>query len=114
MTRAELPSGAWVDYRDALMAQDKFAVQNSVILSFTPEGQQEITGGVQNIMQNALLTQIITAWSYEGIPIPSMNAAGANVIGSTMDIDDYNALTEATAHLLAKVSFVPNPKPSTS
>lgn len=114
MPRAELPSGAWVEYRDSLMAQDKFAVQNAFVLSFTPEGQQEITGGVQNSMRNALLSLVITSWSWEGIPIPSLNPAGADIIGTVMDIDDYNALSKAVEPLLAKVTFVPNPKPSTS
>lgn len=114
MPRTDLPSGAWVEYRDKLMAGDKFAVQNAVVFTVDPSGEQKAPAGVENTMRNALLGQIITSWSYDGIPVPSMNASGADVIGSTMDIDDYNKLAEEVAPLLAKVSFSPNPPRSSS
>jgi hypothetical protein len=114
MPRCELPGGGWVDYRDQLMAGDKFAVQNAVVFTIDPTGAQTAPAGVENLMRNALLGQIITAWSYEGIPVPSMNAGGTDVIGTSMAIDDYNHLADEVAPLLVKVGFNPNPSKSGS
>ena len=105
MARIELPSGNWIEYRETLMAADKFAVQDAIVLTITAGASQEVTGALQMKMRNALLRQIITGWSYPD-PLPSMN--GGADIGMTLDLDDYNALEEATETLLEKVTFVPN------
>jgi hypothetical protein len=105
MARIELPSGNWVEYRDNLMAKDKFAVQDAVILTITSNDVQEVTGAIQMRMRNALLRQVITGWSF-ALPIPSMN--GGADIGDTLSLDDYNVLEEAVDPLLQKVSFAPN------
>ncbi len=113
--RVDLPSGNWIELRDKLMAADRFAVQDSIVLTLTGNDRQEIGAGIQNRMRNALLGQIITGWSFDGYPIPSQNAlAGIDIIGSTLDIDDYNFLAEKVQHLLDKVSFNPNPRASAS
>lgn len=109
VTRLELPSGAWIDYRTDLKAADKMAVQDAVVLEYDDTDKRKIRGGITNTMRNALLTRIITAWSFEGIPVPSLNIARAETIGETMDIDDYNALAEAVAPLLDKVAFTSAP-----
>lgn len=111
--RVDLPSGNTVDVRDKLMAADRFAVQDSIILTVSGE-KQEIGAGVQNRMRNSLLGQIIQAWSFPGVPIPCENVAGIDVIGNVMDIDDYNYLAEAVQPLLDKVAFSPNTRPSAS
>lgn len=105
MARIELPSGNWIEYREDLMAADKFAVQDAIVLTVTAGADQEVTGAIQMKMRNALLRQIIIAWSYS-VPIPSMN--GGADIGLTLTLDDYNALEEATDVLLEKVTFAPN------
>lgn len=113
--RVELPSGAWVELREKLMAADRFAVQDSIVLTLTSNERQEITAGIQNRMRNALLGQIITAWSFGGIPIPSQNAlAGVDIIGTTLDIEDYNFLAEKVQPLMDKVNFSPNQTASVS
>ena len=109
--RVELPSGGWVEYRTSLKANDKFAVQDAIIIEL-PNSEDEtrkVHGGTSNLMRNALLARIITAWSFEGIPVPSMNIAGVETIGDTLDIDDYNALAEAVEDLLTKVAFTSAP-----
>jgi hypothetical protein len=112
--KVTLPSKNWVELRDRLMAADRFAVQDAVILTITGADKQEIGAGITNRMRNALLCQIITGWSFEGTPIPAMNASpGTDILGSTLDIDDYNHLADKVQHLLDKVSFNPNP-PATS
>jgi hypothetical protein len=114
MARLELPSGGFVEYRDQLLAGDKFAVQGAIMLKLQQSGEQEISGGIQNQMRNALLRQIITAWGYENVAVPANHPHGVSIIGEVMPIDDYNTLSEAVEPLLAKVSFAPNPQRSTS
>jgi hypothetical protein len=107
--RFELPSGSWIEYRTSLKAADKFAVQDAIILEFTEGEARKVRGGTSNTMRNALLARIITAWSFEGIPIPSLNIAGVDTLGDTLDIDDYNALSEEVSELLEKVAFTSAP-----
>ena len=115
MSRVELPSGAWVDIRDKLLAQDKFVIQSAIKVEMdATTNVQTYSGGIQNQMRNALLQQVITAWSYEGIPIPAASPSGADILGSTMDIDDYDALSDAVEPMLIKVFNVPNRRASTS
>jgi hypothetical protein len=95
-----LPSGATVTVRDKLTAKDKFAVQAAVRLSLdTATGLQESSGSILNDMRNALLKQIITAWTFDGVAIPSQNPATLD----EMDLDDYNALAEGVEPMLDKV-----------
>ena len=106
--KVDLPSGGWVEVRDKLKAADKFAVQDAVVFTFESGGSQQISAGLQNKMRNALLSKIITGWSYE-LPIPSQNEKWATEdLGDIMDIDDYNALQQAVEPLFEKVSFSPN------
>lgn len=105
----ELPSSEWVDYRDNLKSADKFAVQDAIVLEYDEDNKRQMRAGVTNVMRNALLARIITAWSYPGIPVPAQNIAGVEIIGETMDIDDYNALAEAVTPLLDKVMFTSAP-----
>jgi len=111
--RIELPSGNWVEIREALKAKDKFAVQNAVKFTMTDGKQQEFSAGIQNEMRAALLGQVITAWSFEGIPIPSTGLAPAAVVlGETLDIDDYNELEKQTDDLFEKVRLAGGRSPN--
>jgi hypothetical protein len=107
-----LPSGATVTLRDKLNANDKFAVQAAIRLSLdTTTGLQESSGSLVNDMRNALLKQIITAWSFTW-PLPSLD--GGTSLGE-LDIDDYNSLSDAVEPMLNKVVSSPNrPAPSRS
>jgi hypothetical protein len=108
--RIELPSGGWIEYRTNLKANDKFAVQDAIIIELSDNNEtRKVHGGTSNLMRNALLARIITAWSFEGIPIPSLNIAGVETLGDTLDIDDYNKLAEAVEELLEKVAFTSAP-----
>jgi hypothetical protein len=100
-----------VEYRDKLMADDKFAVQGSFTIPVDDDGRQQMPSGIQNLLRNALLERIITAWgggALEGQPIPSQNIQGTAVIGQLLQLEDYNALAEETDPLLEKVTFGPN------
>lgn len=110
--KVELPSGGFVEYRDKLMAGDKFAVQDAISIEFK-DGVNRTSLGTVNDQRNALLGRIITSWSYGQTPDELKNLQAADVvIGNAMDIDDYNALAEAVEPLLDKVmgNVVKDPK----
>ncbi len=104
MAKIDLPSGAWVEYRDALKARDRFEVHDAVTLEFRESGNRASLGMV-NDQRNALLGRIITGWSYP-VPVPSQNSfqAADVVIGDVMDLDDYAALAEAVQPLMDKIA----------
>lgn len=117
MARADLPSGAWVEYRNQLKASDRFAVQAVVSVEVGGDASRASFLEMQNDMRNALLGRIITDWSYP-VPIPSKNsfAAADVVIGDAMDLTDYAALEKAVEPLMDLIAGrnVPDPKtPST-
>jgi len=103
VAKVELPSGGWVEYRDKLMAGDKFAVQDAISVEFK-DGANRASLGMLNDQRNALLGRIITDWSFGPTPdkVKDLQAADV-VIGNAMDIDDYNALSDAVEPLLNKV-----------
>lgn len=95
-----LPSSATVTYRDKLTAADKFAVQSSIRFSMDAStGLQSGSGSVINDMRNALLANIVESWSYDNLPVPSLDPSSLG----KLDIDDYNALADAVEPLLDKV-----------
>lgn len=104
MAKVELPSGAWVEYRDQLKASDRFHVHDAVTLEFRESGNKASLGMI-NDQRNALLGRIITAWSFQ-VPIPAQNsfAAADVIIGEAMDLDDYQALADAVQPLMDKIS----------
>jgi hypothetical protein len=114
MAKVDLPSGAWVEYRDKLLAADRFAVQAVARVELKESSNSASFLEMQNDMRNALLGRIITGWSYSG-PIPSADSfrAADMVIGETMDIDDYAALEKAVEPLMDKIAGrgeAPDPK----
>jgi hypothetical protein len=108
MARVELPSGGWVEYRENLTVQDRIAANSALSFRFEPgpDGTEvrTMTGGSDDRMRIALLGRIITAWSFPGVPPPSSNIADpADLIGSVLDLDDYEAVCDAIAPLFARV-----------
>lgn len=120
MAKVELPSGAWVEYRDKLKAADRFAVQSVVSVEVGMENNRNRAAflEMQNDMRNALLGRIITDWSYP-VPIPANDSfrAADMVIGDAMDLEDYAALEKAVDPLMDLIAGrnQPDPKkPSTA
>lgn len=113
MARVDLPSGGWIEYRDKLLAADRFAVQAVARVELKENANSASFLEMQNDMRNALLGRIITKWSYDG-PVPSQDSfrAADMVIGETMDVDDYAALEKAVEPLMDKISgrSAPDPK----
>ncbi len=119
--RVELPSlqgdgtHNWVEYRDRLMAIDRFEVQEAVTIEVAAGGGQKYSvGAMQNDMRNALLGKIITAWSFPA-PVPSQNSfqAADTAIGSVMDLRDYMVLEKAVQPLLDLIEGRDSPDPKT-
>ena len=125
MPRLDMPSQQsdgtpnWVEYRDKLMAGDRFLVQAAARVEQAADGSAHTSFlELDNDMRNALLGRIITAWSYPA-PTPAQTAGQPAdlVIGNAMDLDDYSALEEAVEPLMAKISgrsAVPDPKTETA
>ena len=122
MPRTELPSTQadgshnWCDWSDKWMSGVRYEVKKAVVYKTTvPVG-----GGTREVVQEsdaanddrqriALWAQQITGWSFadQGIPVPSQNVAGAEVVWSVLDGPDFNALAEATQALLDEVTATP-------
>lgn len=114
MAKVELPSGGWVEYRDKLMAGDKFAVQDAVSLEFK-DGGNRASLGLMNDQRNALLGRIITGWSFGQTPDQVKDLMAADVvIGNAMDLDDYNVLVDEVQPLLDKITGSRVPKPQSA
>jgi hypothetical protein len=115
MARAELPSGAWVEYRDKLKASDRFAVQAVVSVELGGDNSKNRASflEMQNDMRNALLGRIVTDWSYP-CPIPANDSfrAADMVLGDAMDLEDYSALEKAVEPLMDLIAGrnLPDPK----
>lgn len=114
MARAELPSGAWVEYRDKLLAADRFAVQAAARVEIGEKANSASFLELDNDMRNALLGRIITKWSYPS-PVPSEDSfrAADVVIGEAMDLDDYSALEKEIEPLMDKINGRDTPDPKT-
>ena len=124
MPRLDMPSQQsdgtpnWVEYRDKLMAGDRFLVQAAARVEQAADGSAHTSFlEMNNDMRNTLLGRIITAWSYPcSTPAQAAGQPADLVIGNAMDLDDYSALEEAVEPLMAKISgrsAVPDPKTET-
>lgn len=110
--RVELPSGAWVEIRDKLSLQDRWAMGEGITIT-QRDGVQYIPANISDLQMKGFLGSVITAWSFQGIPVPSQNIGGADVLGTVFtDLDDFETLEDAVQPLFQKVARNrPNPKP---
>lgn len=112
MAKADLPSGAWVEFREELKARDLFAVQEVAQIEFGEGKSKASFLALMNDQRNALLARVITGWSFDAaIPAKNDFAAADVVIGDAMDIDDYNALAAAVEPMMQKISGTNLPAP---
>lgn len=116
LLRIELPSTRpdgsknWVEIRERTRPLDQPAVQEAgykATIEILPDGTQlqHTTGGADARMRFALLNRIITAWSFDGVPIPSQNIGKPDeVIDSVFtDEDDWDTLCEKVQPILDRV-----------
>jgi hypothetical protein len=104
--RVELPSGGWAEIRENLKGKDRVAAQNAVRLELDQDGVTTMAGAATERICEALLSRLITAWSF-GIPPPAGNLNPADAL-EDLDLEDYNALIEAAMPLVEKVTPRPN------
>ena len=104
----------WVEYRDQLMALDKFAVEEAATVTVGEGGGNRVSMlAMQNDMRNTLLGRVITSWSFPA-PIPSSNGfqAADVAIGSVLNLKDYSVLAKAVEPLMDEIEGrdLPDPK----
>jgi hypothetical protein len=110
--RVELPSGGWAELRENLKGKDRVVAQNAVRLELDADGKTTVTGSTGERICEALLSRLVTGWSFE-IPPPAISLNPTDAL-EDLDIDDYNALYEAVLPMVEKVTPRPNPRPSRS
>lgn len=109
----------WVEMRDKTRPLDQPAVQEVAYktrIEVRPDGTEVrdvTTGGADSRMRFALLARVITAWSFDGVPVPSQNiAAPDEVIDSVFtDEDDWDAICDAVEPMLERLTRQ-RPKPA--
>lgn len=124
--RVELPSlrpdgvtHNWVEMRDRTRPLDQPAVQEAAYttrIEVRPDGTETrnvSTGGAEARMRFALLARVITAWSFDGVPVPSANIGKADeVIDSVFtDEGDWDAVCGAVQPMLDRL-LAARPKPA--
>jgi hypothetical protein len=119
MPRTELPSKDrndspnWVEWNDKWMSGVRFHVRSAVVYETVTNGDgtavQRVDAANEDRMRLALWREQITGWSFadQGIPVPSQNVGGAEIIWTVLDGPDFNALAEATQDLLDEVNTSP-------
>lgn len=72
--RVELPGGHWADLKDPddLVEGDRKAARKALAVPLDDDGNMVINAGMGDMMTDAVLAQVITGWSFEGRPIPSI------------------------------------------
>jgi hypothetical protein len=112
--RVELPSTRpdgthnWVEIRDKKRPLDSAAIQEAikVVVEVAPDGTETryAVGGQEERMRIGLLARAITAWSFDGTPVPSQNIAKPEeVIDSVFGEDDWDVVYDAIQPLLDRV-----------
>jgi len=106
--RIDLPSGAYVEIQDRFKGSLAGRVTGAVMIE-VQDGKSLIPGDIGVRQTDAFLKETITDWSpaAEGIPIPKTPGPNGmdrtEVIGDTLDADDYAALHEAVQPLVLRV-----------
>jgi len=114
--KVNLPGGQWAELRDVedLTTKDRLVVRRAqrIPAGDLPEGESmTISGAFKDEMRIALLASVITAWSYEGWPIPSVSLNPAAMI-EQLPIKAYDALTIAIEPHLEVVDYYPSAQTS--
>jgi hypothetical protein len=112
--RIDLPSGAWAELLDKYKGSLAGKVRGCIMIEVT-NGRTLVPGDLGTRQADAFLRETITDWSLaaEGVPIPRTpgpnGADRTDVIGDSLDSDDYAALHEQVQPLVLRVLGRPNP-----
>lgn len=121
--RVDLPDGNWVEMRDVdeLRTGDKLAVKRAMKIPVRTKSDDSVTGAVASAtdavmnmsgaftdeMRVAMLGRIVTAWSYEGWPIPGQ-ALSAEAAIEQLPIKAYDALCDAIKPHMDAIDYSPS------
>jgi hypothetical protein len=107
--RVELDDGNWIELRDAdeLRTGDKLAVKRALKLPRDENGMIVTTSAITDEQRIAMLGRIITAWSYEGRPIPSEAMSPESAI-EQLSIKTYDALCDAIKPHMEAIEYSPS------
>lgn len=108
--RIDLPDGHWAEIRavEEMKAGDLLAARRAIQVPVSTNGATTVSAGVTDDMRNALLARLITAWSYEGLPVPSLSPASLE----ELPIAAYRRLCDAVEPHMELVNFTPNQETS--
>jgi len=119
LLRVDLPSGGWVEMREVPRPLDGPALSEAgykIEIEVRPDGSEvrHATGGAEERMIFALLARVITAWSFDGVPVPSQNIAKPEEVLDTVftDPDDWDKICEAVRPLMDRILKRSAPKPA--
>lgn len=107
--KIDLPDGNWVEMRgvEDLRTGDKLAVKRASKIPRDAEGNVVVSTAFQDEQRIALLSRIITAWSYEGWPIPSVALSPEAAI-EQLPINAYDALSDSVKEHMAAIEYTPS------
>lgn len=103
--RVELPGDGWAEIRglDELKGGDKVAIQRAIVFTPNEDGSpSQMSAGMVEDMQMALLCRVITSWSLD-VPLPPTPESLAD-----LPLAVYNKLCEATTDHMEVMRVVPN------
>ena len=92
--RIDLPGGQWADVKDLdeLVEDDRKAARKALEVATDDDGNMLLNAGMADVMAEAVVVQVVTAWSFDGKPLP---AQLPGVLGS-LPIATARALRKAT------------------
>ena len=101
--RIDLPSGGWVEIKDAYTPGDRYAIRDAPDVS-NVDGQVVVTNAEGNSWK-AFYMKAITAWSF---PAPVPGVGGPQVIDEFLTLDDLDELEQQCRPVYEKVAGRPN------
>jgi NADPH:quinone reductase-like Zn-dependent oxidoreductase len=92
--RVDLPNGQWAEVKDPdeLVEDDRKAARKMLDVATDSEGNWTLNASMGDLMREGVITAVVTAWSFEGKPVPSQLPG---VLGS-LPIRTVRALRRAT------------------
>jgi hypothetical protein len=91
----DLPSGGWAKIRLTRLRGDRIAVRDAIKIHYADDGSHDIPMSIEDTGIGALLTHMITSWSFGPIPADCVNPYDAlNILTD----DDGETLADAVRH----------------
>jgi hypothetical protein len=107
--KVDLPDGNWIEMRDVddLRTGDKLAVRRAMKIPRSQDGTTDVTAAFTDEMRIAMLGRIVTNWSYEGWPIPSLALSAESAI-EQLPIEVYDKLCDEIKPHMDAIDYSPS------